>query len=155
VADQADPRVSRRNFVVGTIVTVGAGVAGYVVASNSDAAKAKDITTAANDYGYNAPTPGKQLARVSEIPPDGGLILPDAGIVLVRNETVGVRAFSATCTHQGCAVTDVRDGQIICPCHGSTFSVRSGAVTHGPAQRRLPTIPVSVDRGVVYSEGSR
>ena len=154
MADPTRARVSRRNFVVGTIVTVGAGVAGYVVASNSSVAKAKDVTTAANDYGYTAPPARKQIAAVSEIPSGGALILRDAGIVLVRDDSGRVRGYSATCTHQGCAVTDVRDSQIICPCHGSTFSVRSGQVTGGPARRPLPAIPVTVEGDAVYSEGS-
>ena len=45
------------------------------------------------------------------------------------------RAFSATCTHQGCAVGDVTDGTINCPCHGSKFAVADGAVVDGPARR--------------------
>ena len=154
VAARVDPRFSRRNFVVGAVVTVGAGVAGYVVASNSSVAKAKDVTTAANDYGYTAPPARKQLAAVSEIPADGALIVRDAGIVLARDDAGAVRGYSATCTHQGCALTDVRDGQLICPCHGSKFSVRSGAVTEGPARRALPPITVTVDGDAVFSEGS-
>jgi Rieske Fe-S protein len=139
---------------VGTIVTVGAGVAGYVVASNSSVAKAKDITTAANGYGYDAPPTRKQIATVSEIPAGGALIVRDAGLVLTRDDAGGVRAFSATCTHQGCAVTDVRDGQIICPCHGSKFSVRTGGVTAGPARRPLPTVSVTVEGNAVFSGGT-
>jgi Rieske Fe-S protein len=139
---------------MGTIVMAGAGVAGYVVASNSGVAKAKGVTTAANNYGYSAPPARKQIATLSDIPASGALIVRDAGLVLVRDDAGGVRAYSATCTHQGCAVTDIRDGQIICPCHGSTFSVRSGGVTGGPARRALPTIPVTVDGEAIYSEGS-
>ena len=29
-------------------------------------------------------------------------------------------AFSATCTHQGCAVTTITDNTVNCPCHGSS-----------------------------------
>jgi Rieske Fe-S protein len=147
----ADARVSRRNFVLGSIVTAGAGLAGYVVASNSSVAKAKSATTAANNYGYNAPPARQQIATVSQVPAGGALIVRDAGIVLVRNDAGEVHGYSATCTHQGCAVTDIRDGQIICPCHGSKFSIQSGAVTGGPARRPLPAIAVTVEGDAVFS----
>jgi Rieske Fe-S protein len=146
----ADARPSRRNIVVGAIVTVGAGIAGYAVASNSAVAKAKDITTAANDYGYQTPAKRKRIAALSDVPVGGGLIVQSADVVLVRDDA-GVRGYSATCTHQGCTVTDVRNGQIICPCHGSAFAVSSGAVTSGPARRPLPPVPVVVEGDSVFS----
>ena len=146
-----DPRVSRRNFVLGAIVTAGAGVGGYVVASNSSLAKAKGITTAANNDGYSATAARQQIATVSQVPAGGALIVSDAGIVLVRDDAGAVRGYSATCTHQGCAVTDIRDGLIICPCHGSKFDIRTGAVTGGPARRPLPPIAVTVEGDAVFS----
>jgi Rieske Fe-S protein len=148
----SDPPVSRRTVVVGAIVTLGAGVAGYVVASNSSVAKAKTITTAANNYGYQAPAKRKRIAALSEVPVGGALIVKNARVVLVR-DAAGVHAFSATCTHQGCTVTDVRNGQIICPCHGSSFALSSGAVTGGPAPRPLPSVPVVVEGDTVFSSG--
>jgi len=47
------------------------------------------------------------------------------------------KAFSATCTHQGCAVSEVANGTINCPCHGSRFAVADGSVTAGPATTPL------------------
>lgn len=56
-------------------------------------------------------------------------------------------AFSAICTHNGCEV-DVSLGEsqtIFCSCHRTTFDPReAGAVVGGPAQRRLPQLPVRV-----------
>jgi Rieske Fe-S protein len=54
-------------------------------------------------------------------------------------------AFGATCTHQGCAVTEVVGGTINCPCHGSKFAIADGSVTAGPAPSPLPTKQISVD----------
>ena len=55
-----------------------------------------------------------------------------------------MRAWSAVCTHQGCLVTEVRDGVIVCPCHASEFDAASGAVLAGPARRPLPEVAVEV-----------
>ena len=42
------------------------------------------------------------------------------------------KAFSAICTHQGCMVGEVADGTIICPCHGSQFTIADGSVAQRP-----------------------
>jgi Rieske Fe-S protein len=54
------------------------------------------------------------------------------------------KGFSATCTHQGCKVKEVVGGTINCPCHGSRFSVVTGAVVNGPATSPLPPVNVKV-----------
>ena len=79
-------------------------------------------------------------------------MLDDQHVVLVRSGDE-VRAFSATCTHQGCTVDSVTDGVISCPCHGSTFDAGTGAVVTGPASRALDTVRVSVADGVVTLPG--
>ena len=57
--------------------------------------------------------------------------------VVVTQPTAGeFKAFSATCTHQGCKVKSVADGVIVCPCHGSKFAIADGSVAAGPAKRR-------------------
>ena len=61
-----------------------------------------------------------------------------------------IRAFSGLCTHAGCAVSGWRpeDRTLVCPCHGSGFSVdRDGAVAQGPAARRLPGLQVKTVGG--------
>jgi Rieske Fe-S protein len=51
-------------------------------------------------------------------------------------------AFTAVCTHQGCLVASIADGMIVCPCHGSKFSIADGSVTGGPAP--APLAPQSI-----------
>jgi ubiquinol-cytochrome c reductase iron-sulfur subunit len=77
----------------------------------------------------------------------------------------GIVAFSKICTHAGCAIalyrsplyapTDPRPA-LICPCHYSTFDpATGGAVTFGPAGRKLPMLPLSVDaRGHLRARGN-
>lgn len=60
----------------------------------------------------------------------------------------GVVAYSATCTHALCPVTQWRAdvGVLHCACHNSEFDPRAGArVVGGPAPRRLPPLPLSLD----------
>jgi Rieske Fe-S protein len=129
---------------------VAAGVAGYVVAKNSDAAGPKPRTAAANGYGGGA-AGGTRLAGLDEVPPGGGKILDGAGVVLTRDAAGTVRGFSAVCTHQGCTVDSVQDGTINCPCHGSRFDTRTGAPVAGPASRPLPPVTVAVRNGAVFT----
>ena len=67
-------------------------------------------------------------------------------------------AFSAICTHLGCAVSGRLDGQglIVCPCHASRFDPAQGAaVIGGPAPRPLPALPVLVrPDGTLVADGS-
>ena len=65
--------------------------------------------------------------------------------VIVTQPTAGdFKAFSAVCTHQGCTVSGVSNGEIVCPCHSSAFDIATGAVKTGPATQPLATKSVSV-----------
>jgi Rieske Fe-S protein len=72
----------------------------------------------------------------AEVPVGGGKIV--AGAVVTQPTSGTFKAFSSTCTHQGCTVAEVTDNTIRCPCHGSSFDASTGAVKSGPAQRPLP-----------------
>jgi Rieske Fe-S protein len=145
----SEPSVSRR-FIPGLLVTVASGIAGFFVAKNSAAADPKPVTAAANAAG-GAAGGGQRLAGADEVPPDGGLILKDAEVVLTRNATGDVVGFSAICTHQGCTVESVENGTINCPCHGSRFDAHTGVPVRGPASSPLPPIEVVVRDGAVFT----
>ena len=66
----------------------------------------------------------------------------------VRGTTIAVAniagtfyAFGDTCTHRGCSLAegDLQETTVTCPCHGSEFDVRSGAVLRGPAREPVET----------------
>lgn len=60
----------------------------------------------------------------------------------------GILAFSKICTHVGCpiALYQQRQHALLCPCHQSTFDLSdSGKVIFGPAHRRMPQLPITVD----------
>ncbi|GAA1589370.1 hypothetical protein GCM10009789_48790 [Kribbella sancticallisti] len=96
-----------------------------------------------------APGPAA-LAQVADIPAGGGVILKEQNVVLCKDASGKVSAFSAICTHQGCVVTDVADGTINCPCHGSKFDAASGERVAGPAKKPLPPVSVQQRDGAIF-----
>ncbi len=57
-------------------------------------------------------------------------------------------ALTATCTHQGCTITNVENQTYVCPCHGSTFDF-NGRVIGGPALTSLRTYATQFADGVL------
>jgi Rieske Fe-S protein len=94
--------------------------------------------------GEQPPAPAA-LAAVADIPVGGGKIFKAEGVVVTQPAAGTIKAFSATCTHQGCMVTSVKDGTIVCGCHNSVFGIADGAVQSGPAGRPLAPRAVTVD----------
>ena len=56
-------------------------------------------------------------------------------------------AISDICSHAHCNLSDgsIEDGRVWCPCHGSEFDVRTGAVVGGPAQEGVTAYPVRIE----------
>ncbi|MEU3840289.1 Rieske (2Fe-2S) protein [Streptomyces sp. NPDC028635] len=94
--------------------------------------------------GTKAAKSGTVLAKTSDIPEGGGKILPEHQVVVTQPSAGSFKAFSSKCTHQGCAVSGVRDGVISCPCHHSEFSIADGSVKKSPATRPLPEVRITV-----------
>lgn len=65
--------------------------------------------------------------------------------------------FSKICTHVGCPVGlyEAREGELLCPCHQSTFAVyRACEPVFGPAASPLPQLPLGIDgQGFVIARG--
>jgi Rieske Fe-S protein len=95
--------------------------------------------------GGAAPEAGAGLAAVSEVPVGGGIVIGDQNIVLVQPTEGEFKAYSAACTHQGTTVNAPTDQGIICPNHGSIFSIEDGSVVQGPATEPLPEVAVKVE----------
>ncbi|MBJ7905385.1 Rieske 2Fe-2S domain-containing protein [Streptomyces sp. NPDC003656] len=101
-----------------------------------------DATPATPENG-SAPA-AQALARTADIPEGGGKIFADEKIVVTQPVKGEYKAFSALCTHQGCALNQVADGTVDCPCHGSRFRITDGSVAHGPATQPLAAKPIKV-----------
>ncbi|SRR6266516_4276623 len=57
-------------------------------------------------------------------------------------------AYSKICTHAGCPASlyEQQTNRLLCPCHQSQFSISDNAKPiFGPATRRLPMLPITVD----------
>ncbi|MGS2615099.1 Rieske (2Fe-2S) protein [Micromonospora sp. LZ34] len=86
----------------------------------------------------------QSLARTSDIPVGGGMVLPAQGVVITQPTPGEFKGFDPICTHQGCPVTNVDGGTINCTCHGSKFSIADGSVKAGPATKPLAPKDVKV-----------
>ncbi len=83
--------------------------------------------------------------KAADVPVGGGVIVAASKVVVTQPSAGTFKAFSAVCTHQGCTVTGVADGQIQCNCHQSMFSVADGSVLSGPATSPLPAKTVTAN----------
>jgi Rieske Fe-S protein len=92
----------------------------------------------------------KDLGKTSAIPVGGGKVFPDQIVVVTQPKSGQFKAFSATCTHMGCTVTQVKGGVIICPCHGSRYSISDGSVQGGPAPAPLPSRKITIRNGEIF-----
>jgi quinol---cytochrome c reductase iron-sulfur subunit len=57
-------------------------------------------------------------------------------------------AYSKICTHAGCPASlyEQQTNILLCPCHQSQFDIANNArPIFGPATRRLPMLPITVD----------
>ena len=100
------------------------------------------------DSGGSAAS-GTALGRTTDIPEGGGTVFADEGVVVTQPAAGSFKAFSTVCTHRQCAVTSVSNGEIVCPCHGSRFSVADGSVKKGPALQPLPAKKITVVDGEI------
>ena len=98
-----------------------------------------------------APAPkGTAIGPASQVPVGGSASFTDpksGDPSLVIQRTAGqFVAFDAICPHAGCTVAYQSGSNVIaCPCHGSEFNPRTGAVVNGPATSGLT--PISVIKG--------
>ena len=104
---------------------------------------------ASHDSSSGGSGSGSTTVAAADVPVGGGTILKDAQVVVTQPTKGDFKAYSAICTHQGCLVGSVTDGQIVCPCHGSHYSISTGKPLSGPAPSPLPPKKVSVQGGEV------
>jgi nitrite reductase/ring-hydroxylating ferredoxin subunit/uncharacterized membrane protein len=78
------------------------------------------------------------------------VVVDDTPILLLR-EGENIYAIHDRCSHRGCSLSEgsVQGDEIECACHGSRFSLRNGALRHGPATAAQPAFQVRVEGGRV------
>ena len=95
------------------------------------------------------PASAGALASTTDIPVGGGLVIEEPPVVITQPTEGDFKGFTAICPHQGCLVSEVAEAEIVCRCHGSTFSIVDGAVIQGPASQGLGQESISVKDGSI------
>jgi thiosulfate dehydrogenase [quinone] large subunit len=160
--------IDRRTFMtragaigVGTAVLGASGLSvllGHVFSTNDsqeavhslggDAARHATTTTSA----AHTKSLGTYVGQANQVPLGGAASFTDpihhVPAVMVHPSAEQYRAFSAICPHAGCTVGfDKALDVFVCPCHGSQFDAKTGAVLQGPAPTGLSELSVKLGPG--------
>ena len=96
-----------------------------------------------------------QLGSVKEVAPGTmkGYKTGDTRI-LVANLGGKFSGIGDKCTHRGGSLSKGRlEGEVVtCPCHGSRFNVKTGAVVRGPAEEPEPAYAITVEGDGIWVE---
>ncbi|MEW2633877.1 Rieske (2Fe-2S) protein [Streptomyces sp. NPDC048389] len=148
-ASKGTTRTVARRTVVAAVGGAGLTAALTACGGSGDTAQTGSEKPAGGEGGAAASgggaggASGTVLARTADIPAGGGKVV---GEVVITQPVAGeFKAFSSKCTHQGCAVKDVSNGTINCPCHNSQFDATDGSVKAGPATAPLPPTQITVE----------
>lgn len=141
--------ISRRAFVRRLPVVTGGLAGGLCVVASWGCAGTPWVTGSLRPDGI--------LFPVSALGVEGGGFVHAPGMerpLYVHRDGDGEWvAVLASCTHRGCQ-PDSFDGRLVCPCHGSEFSL-DGQVLEGPADRPLTRYAVTTegDDLLVHTDG--
>jgi thiosulfate dehydrogenase [quinone] large subunit len=102
----------------------------------------------------HVPAGAVRLGASQQLPSGSGALYADPrdgqADIVVRQPSGDLTACSAICTHAGCRV-EYTNGALYCPCHGSVFDSRTGAVQQGPATQPLAVKCVIERNGSIYA----
>lgn len=151
-ADAPDNKLGRRTVLRGvaiggvSIATLAAcGSGGGDATGSSDPGGASSANgNSGGGSGGGGSAGSTTLGPASQVPVGGGVIYADEQVVVTQPEADKYHGFSAICTHMSCMVSQVADGTIDCPCHGSRYSIEDGSVVNGPATQPLPPRNVTI-----------
>jgi len=142
---------SSSSTAAGNAATSPAAPASSAPASSAPAASAAASSAPASAAGGASSAPaGNALASTSQIPVGGGMVFSSKQVVVTQPSAGEYKAFSAVCTHMGCIVNQISSGTIDCPCHGSQYSITTGAVVAGPAPKPLPAKDIKVSGDSIF-----
>ncbi|MGW7467391.1 Rieske (2Fe-2S) protein [Streptomyces xantholiticus] len=145
---QGTTRTVARRTVVAAVGGAGLTVALTACGGSDDTVRtgsgqpAGDGGAAASGGGTGG-AGGTVIAKTTDIPAGGGKVVGD--VVITQPVAGEFKAFSSKCTHQGCAVKEISNGTINCPCHNSQFDASDGSVKAGPATAPLPPASITVE----------
>ncbi|WP_184569071.1 Rieske (2Fe-2S) protein [Streptomyces zagrosensis] len=126
---------SRRTVLRGAAL---AGAAGLGVAACSPGESARGPVT---------PTAPVHLGSADEVPVGEAKLYRNDRLLVAQPVKGEFKAYSAVCTHKGCVLRKIEDGEAKCACHGSMFDPATGEVLDGPAGEPLLSVPVRLEGG--------
>ena len=89
-----------------------------------------------------------KLASISDVKPNimMGLEINDKKILLA-NINGNYYAIGNVCMHRGCQLSKgkLQDETVVCPCHGSTFDLKTGNFVKGPTKKPEPVYELKVE----------
>jgi Rieske Fe-S protein len=139
---------TRRQFCArafGSIAALGAGVPLCSGCSSPTSPSAAASNLPAVNATQSGPTYLVTIDASSPLAAVGSLayVQGPAGVILAAHPAENTfNAFSASCTHQACTITNYSGQAFVCPCHGSKFDT-NGNVVLGPASRSLTRFPTT------------
>ena len=133
---------SRRKFLssitFGSACVMCGGMLGAVL-SSCDTVEDGEPVLHLSEYPHLQKAGGAIKKRYSRLN-DG------APILIIRLSESSFAAYSALCTHKGVEVRLPKNGEIICPNHGSRFKVSDGTVIEGKAIEPLQKFSTTFDK---------
>jgi thiosulfate dehydrogenase (quinone) large subunit len=145
-----------RSFAAGGSAAGGhsSAAAGSASSGGGQAASGGGSSTASGSGGSSLPAGAVKLGPGSRLPSGQAATYSDPADgspdILIRDESGGLKAFSAVCTHAGCTV-GYEGGVIVCPCHGGEYSAETGDVIAGPPPTGLAPKQVLESGGQIYA----
>jgi Rieske Fe-S protein len=136
--------INRRRALAGS-AAVAVGVPILAACGEDSAATGSGSGGSGGSPSASGGTVGETLATASDVPVGGCFVVSGAKVVVTQPSEGDFKAFTAVCTHQGCLVETSSEGDIPCPCHGSTFSLEDGSPISGPASAPLAAVDITVD----------
>lgn len=104
------------------------------------------LTACGGGSGSDEPvSSGESITVAKADVPVGGALLLDTKYAVSQPTAGEFKAFSKTCPHQGCEVSQIHEKSLVCVCHTSLFSITDGSRESGPARSGLREVAVRED----------
>jgi thiosulfate dehydrogenase (quinone) large subunit len=149
--------LSRRALLTHVLGVTGLVTAAAAAASTLARGSFQATASARPRRSPGVPKGAVDLGPASALAPGEAVPYTDAGgqqAIVVRADDGELFALGATCTHAGCELAYGR-GALNCPCHSSTFDIRTGVPQRGPARRPLRTAEVEERDGRIVANALR
>ena len=138
-------RVGAAFGLAGMAVMVAGGYLGGHLSMTKGVGPAETVF----DRGPTEWTPAADASLLRDDRPQR-VVVDDTPVLLLRKGEE-IFAIHDRCSHRGCSLSEgsVEGDEIVCACHGSRFSLSSGALKHGPATASQPAFQVRTAEGRV------